>query len=203
MTPQRIADIDWRDRLRATVDMCAPTARRFATPTDVPGVWSVPVTGADNSVIDAIDVNLVERLVWVAKPSRKHLVYAQARLPGTKNVAIMVLMHRLVADAKRTEHVDHINGNPLDNRRCNLRLCTDQQNKANRGPSRKRAGMYKGVYPVAGTRWEAKIKANGKCISLGTFYEPTIAALAYDEAASRLHGKFAKLNFPRQPAESI
>lgn len=102
---------------------------------------------------------------------------------------------RAIMNAPDGMVVDHINGNPLDNRRANLRICTVKENNWNR---RRRIGGssgFKGVVRV-GTRWRAIIWPNGKQIYLGSFAEPEEAARAYDRAAREEYGEFACLNFP-------
>lgn len=95
--------------------------------------------------------------------------------------------------------VDHKNGNPLDNRRENLRVATFQQNLWNRrtGKTFRRAAKYKGVYPDHG-RWRARITCNGKHYGLGQYGTQLEAAFAYDAAAVRLFGEFAAPNFPER-----
>lgn len=83
---------------------------------------------------------------------------------------------------------DHINGNKLDNRRMNLRICTQAQNCMNNGG---RSDQLKGVYRV-GKRWKAQIRSE----SLGYFDSKIDAALEYDKAAKAQYGEFARLNFP-------
>lgn len=103
-------------------------------------------------------------------------------------------MHRLITGAPDGLTVDHINGNGLDNRQCNLRICTLAQNLANREKSNGRH-PYKGIWqnPVT-NRWGASIQCDGLKHHLGYFDSPEDAARAYNEAATRLHGPFAKLN---------
>jgi hypothetical protein len=88
--------------------------------------------------------------------------------------------------------IDHANRNPSDNRLCNLRLATDSQNNANRVYSRKKSGLPKGVR-VQRKRFGAAITVNGKSSFLGTF--PTIeeASRAYEVAAKKAFGEFARV----------
>lgn len=95
--------------------------------------------------------------------------------------------------------VDHINGNPLDNRKENLRISDLQTNSWNtrkhRNGKRIFTSRFKGVFLVQKTkRWAAKIVKDRKRISLGTFATEVEAARAYNEAAVRLFGEFAWLN---------
>lgn len=103
---------------------------------------------------------------------------------------------RLLTNAKKGEYVDHINGNPLDNRLCNLRICTNQQNAMNQKPHKDRLLKFKGVVLCKKNtnKFNAGISPNGKRIHLGYFSTPEAAAKAYDEAAIKYFGDFALTN---------
>ena len=101
-------------------------------------------------------------------------------------------LHRLVVGAPAGMEVDHINGDKLDNRRANLRVCSRAENMRNRRSPKQDAGQ-KGVHR-AGAAWEARIGVASEHIHLGCFSTPEAAAFAYDEAARRLHGEFASVN---------
>lgn len=108
------------------------------------------------------------------------------------------ILHRAILDAPAGLQVDHINGDSLDNRRANLRLCTHAQNMQNRWYRTSCVG-YRGVQPKK-RRFRAQIFTGGRHLRLGTFADPIEAARAYDAAARRLHGEFARLNFPDEAA---
>ena len=88
--------------------------------------------------------------------------------------------------------VDHINGNGLDNRRCNLRLVTHSQNQMNRrGAQANGTSGVRGVsFNKAAGKWVAYIQAEGKHIYLGKFADKGSAVAARVEAAAKLHGDF-------------
>jgi len=110
---------------------------------------------------------------------------AEARVAGK-----LVRMHRIIAGANhKDEIVDHINGNTLDNRRSNLRICSNAENGRNRGKNSNNSSGFKGVF-LKRDKWAAQIKHNGKSIHLGTFKTPEEAHLAYQRAANKLHGRF-------------
>ena len=92
--------------------------------------------------------------------------------------------------------IDHINGDKTDYRRANLRIATHSQNNQNKGLRRDSTTGYKGVcFDKRSKRFIAYINANKKRTYLGYFDDKEKAAKAYDEAALRLHGEFARLNF--------
>lgn len=102
-----------------------------------------------------------------------------------------VTMHRFILNFPVGKLIDHIDGNPLNNQRENLRLCSIVENHYNRRPCAKSG--FKGVRP-SGTLWEARITLAGKAIILGSFKEKTEAAMAYNAAAKKYFGEFAWLN---------
>jgi hypothetical protein len=110
-------------------------------------------------------------------------------------------LHRLMLGVPPDYVVDHANGNPLDNRRVNLRVCTAAQNNRNRRPQRGTYSGYRGVHLHRDGRWRADIWADGVKHYLGLHDTAEAAAAAYDEAAVRLHGEFARPNKP--PTSSV
>lgn len=108
----------------------------------------------------------------------------------------IIKMHRWILSAPKGFDVDHINGNRLDNRKCNLRVCNRSQNNANRHmlPHNK-SSQYKGVcWRNHANAWKAYIKINRLQIHLGYFKSETDAAKMYNFAAKHLFGEFAHLN---------
>jgi HNH endonuclease/AP2 domain len=106
--------------------------------------------------------------------------------------------HRLAWLYIHGEHprgiIDHANGNPTDDRIANLRHCSRTENARN--ARRRKTTRFKGVYRLRGRipKWYAQICVNGKGIRLGTFDTAEQAAAAYDAAARRYHGAFARTN---------
>lgn len=108
---------------------------------------------------------------------------------------------RAVLAAPKGLFVDHINMDPLDNRRKNLRFATKAQNMHNRRRPRHNSTGFKGVYFNKATgKWDAYISANKRRTYLGAFLSAEAAARAYDLKAAAIHGEFARPNFPREAA---
>lgn len=105
----------------------------------------------------------------------------------------MVYMHREIMNTPDGFQTDHINGNKLDNRKSNLRLVTFQQNGWNAKRASHNTSGYKGV-SKRGNRWSASIHLNNKKIHLGYFGKKEDAANAYNKAAKKFFGEYAKLN---------
>jgi hypothetical protein len=118
--------------------------------------------------------------------------------PSLRRKRHTISIHRLVMDAPKGMYVDHINGNALDNRKSNLRLCTNAQNCRNTGPYLNNKSGYRGVcWHKRDKQWRAQIKHNGKVIWIGGYQDKEEAARAYDNKALELQGEFANLNFPK------
>lgn len=137
------------------------------------------------ALIDLGDIEKVGKYRWYA--TEKGYVKSQNNLR----------LHRLVMNATEDYLVDHINRNPLDNRKSNLRMCTQAENSRNVGVSQANSTGFKGVYfEKLNNKYRARIKYNGKRISLGCYMNPVDAAIAYDKKAIELFGDFAYTNFP-------
>lgn len=96
--------------------------------------------------------------------------------------------------------VDHINRNPLDNRRSNLRLATPQQNLYNRRFKTAAHGFI-GVWSQTPGLYYGKVMVAGKVTMTRAYPCPVLAAAARDVLAQKLHGDFAVLNFQFVPVQ--
>lgn len=110
-----------------------------------------------------------------------------------------IRMHQEVLQVEDGYFIDHINGNGLDNRKSNLRPATHMQNMRNRKPNEVSSSIYRGVYfhRQAG-KWRARLRTKGLHLSLGLYQNQVDAARAYDAAARRVFGEFARLNLPEE-----
>lgn len=157
---------------------------------------TLPATKGYEIVVSAVDFERLAHFKWYAftRPNRPPL---PARREGTASRRVIFLVNEIMPP-KQGMVVDHINGNPWDNRRENLRYCTNAQNSRNR---RKVGGAsrFKGVRKHRNS-FQAQITFQRRHIHLGS--NETDAALAYDEAARNLFGQFAALNFPNLGEQS-
>ena len=153
------------------------------------GTYSIPLGGGLFSLIDAGDLEKISHCCWHASRCVGSLTYyAKGRAIGG---SVAFGMHRVILSFP-VMMIDHINGNGLDNRRCNLRLVTARQNNLNRR-NRDRTSAFRGV-SQEGSRWVSQIKFNYQLIRLGIYDSESCAAAAYDFAAKMLNGDFAVLN---------
>ena len=178
-------------------DVCARFRQAVNVPVLPDGTRAIPLTQGKFALVDEADYADLIRHSWSANRNRSgynghhDTFYAVRSKPGQT-----IRMHRQVMDAGPDQVVDHINHNGLDNRRCNLRLCSIAENARNTQGWRKRSSSrYKGVsYRRRSNKWRAAITYKRKQLSLGQFDSETDAARAYNEKARELFGEFAYLN---------
>jgi hypothetical protein len=158
-------------------------------------VKEIPLTGGKIAIVDDEDHAYVSRWSWFAVRG-KHTFYAVRTVNVSKTRKYRVAMHRQLEGAPENVMVDHINGDGLDNRRANLRLCMAMENARN-SAARGGSSRFKGVgfHRVTG-KWAAYIRVDGRQMHLGLYRTEDAAARAYDEAARTHYGAFARLNFP-------
>jgi len=115
---------------------------------------------------------------------RKYALYARNN---------SVMLHQIIMGIGK--QIDHINGNGLDNRKCNLRFCNHAQNNWNSKKNITNTSGFKGVcWSKEKKKWIASIRVNGYQYYLGYFDNLIKAAKTYNRAAKKYHGEFAKLN---------
>ncbi len=154
---------------------------------DVPGVMCVPLTGSERvALIDTADLPAVDVASWTLDGNG----YAFAKVAGR-----VWLMHTYLLEVPRGVEVDHINQDPLDNRRSNLRAVTRTQNAANRRSAKNSSSRFKGVSWIA-NGWQVSIQVGGEAVYLGRFNDEVQAARTYDAAAQLAWREHARLNLP-------
>lgn len=139
-------------------------------------------------VDDADDALLVGLNCWTL-PGTGNTRYVQVWIPQQK---ILTSLHRLIAGINGLD-VDHRDGDGLNNRRLNLRPANESQNGANRGISKNNSSGFKGV-SIRKSSFLVHIQVLGKKMHVGCYRTPREAALAYDIAATKHFGEFARTN---------
>jgi hypothetical protein len=149
-------------------------------------------------LVDDCDADLAMH-TWTAQKSRK--THYALRVIGPKKKRTSQYMHRVIMGRVldraliRSELVDHINHNGMDNRRENLRLASQAQNTANTPPYKHNTSGMKGVcWNKACKKWGAYICADNRVAHLGLFNSIEEAAEAYNRKAVEVWGEFAFLN---------
>lgn len=105
-----------------------------------------------------------------------------------------ILLHRLLMEPPSNMVVDHIDGDPSNCKRNNMRICTPAENSRNSSLNKNNLSGFKGVYyDKRRKRWYARIYKE-KSYGLGGYDTAEEAARAYDDAAQKLHREFAKTN---------
>ncbi len=154
----------------------------------------IPLTQGKFAIVDDEDYEELNKHKWHAH-KEGGTFYARCCV-WRDHRAMHLRMHRKILGALASQQCDHINGNGLDNRRSNLRICTHAENGWNR-KLQEGTSIFKGVdWVKAKCGWQARIMCNNVRHYLGVFGHEGDAARAYDTAARELFGEFARLNFP-------
>ncbi|GGI75019.1 HNH endonuclease [Deinococcus wulumuqiensis] len=141
------------------------------------------------ALCDDADVAFLSQYRWHLSKNG----YPRTRIPEAGTAGRVRDMHQLLTDERGQRYRDHVSGDKLDNRRSNLRACTQQENSFNRARHKNNRSGYKGVTRWKG-QWRATITKDGAQLYLGLFPHPVLAAIAYNAAALALFGPFARVN---------
>ena len=152
------------------------------------------------SLLDVKDYYHLRIFKWVVYGNGTNLYAIRLRFTEP-NKTSTVYMHREIMNPPAGLVVDHKNCDGLDNRRSNLRFATQAQNTLNRRKKKNAVSQFRGVWFYKG-KWGSQISSQGKRIFLGRFDNEIDAAKAYDEAARKYHGEFARLNFPESATKT-
>lgn len=159
----------------------------------------IPLTLGLWAKVDDDDFAFLSQYKWQARRSKNgrtvYASHAYVKNGKVKNTQ----MSRMIMNPPKDKLVDHINHDGIDNRRSNLRICTDTENNRNMSKSqRKLTSKYKGVLlhkdksHHRNKQWRAQIReGKGKIRYLGYFWTEKEAAIAYNRAAQQLFGEFA------------
>ena len=155
---------------------------------------TIQVAGRD-VLVDEQDAHLLIDHQWSIRVSGA-TEYVQKSLFQGGAYAGYRSLHRLITRCPEGKVVDHINGNGLDNRRQNLRVCSNAENLRNRKMNENNTSGFKGVFfdpfNPGSKPWRSRITVSGKRINLGRFSSPEEANAAYCKASREKHGEFAR-----------
>ncbi len=149
---------------------------------------TIALTQGLETLVDDEDYERLSAFAWYAWRHKKHRTWYAVRNshgPTTES------LHRAALQAPRAMHVDHIDGNGLNNQRSNLRLCTRSQNAHNAALRPDNTSGHKGVYFIKRRqKWAARVMFQGKDHWLGAYNSREEAAEVVREERVRLHGAF-------------
>jgi hypothetical protein len=151
------------------------------------------------AIVDDEDFEKVNKFKWTLQKGRKTDYAARNDMSSGKRK--YQYLHRFIMGVSDSGvMVDHINHNGLDNRKENLRICSNGQNQRNKGKAKHSKQPYKGVRirRTLQNKYEARIRDNGVEYYLGRYETAREAAFAYDIAALKRFGEFAMTNFSQE-----
>jgi hypothetical protein len=141
----------------------------------------IELTQGKIALIDDEDYELVSAFTWCAH-KMSNCFYATSRTSRKEGKRKLLYMHRLIMNAPKGIEVDHINGNGLDNRRSNLRLCSHKENSQNK---HRRIPGNKGIsWHSRDKKWTAQYWKDGIQHHVGYFLTEEQAIKAYNEAVN-------------------
>jgi hypothetical protein len=148
-------------------------------------------------IIDDEDFDKIKDYKWyvhLAIHDTKYYIRSVSKTLNGKRKTI--LLHRTIMNCPENKVIDHINGDTLDNRKCNLRICNQGDNVKNASKRKDgKTSKFKGVsWSKSNKKFKACISIDKQVIHLGFFYDAVEAAKAYNKAAKIYHGEFAFLN---------
>jgi hypothetical protein len=172
----------WKAETRARVTPPEPSS---------PDIAYIPLTKRKFAIVDKADYERLCKYKWFVTDGRDGRFYA-ARKEGYR----IIPMHRDIMQPPPGMVVHHINNNGLDNRRCNLHICTPEENQRYRQLGVTASGFI-GVYPC-GKKWRALVQSKGEVLYQKIFDDKIEAAMARDDAAVAHFGESARVNFPNR-----
>ncbi len=149
----------------------------------------IELTKSQYAVVDDEDYKVLSEFNWYAQVDRKSGKYTACRGTNKNRQHKKIIMHRVIMDCPNGLQVDHINQDTLDNRRCNLRICTQTENNRNR--KRFNPDKPKGCYQNQYGTWTVRISVDNKDIVIGNFKTKDDAEMAYKDASIKYHGEFS------------
>lgn len=153
----------------------------------------IPLTQGKYAIVDDKDFKFLSQWNWhLRKTLNKERFYAVRMSPRVKGKQTVIKMHSLIIGTPKGMDTDHINGDGLDNRKSNLRICTRSENCLNRRRHSNNKSGYKGVFwHKQSKKWEVSIQINKKQITIGRFENIKEAIKVCKNARIKYHKEFA------------
>lgn len=161
----------------------------------------IPLSQGKFAEVNTGDFEKLNKFRWTLKTSKRTSVLYAKRFAIVNGKQTTIQMHTQIMNPPKGMQVDHIDRDGLNNRRSNLRITTRAQNQQNQRKHSKGSSKYRGVTFTA-YGWVARISVNNKQVSLGIWSNEIKAALAYDMACRKYHGKHGRPNFKPVEKES-
>ncbi len=157
---------------------------------------TIPLTQGKVAIVSNEDYEYLSQWKWSFHGKYAH---RSEWIKGGKGKQIHHYMHRQLMNVPKGLDTDHINGDKLDNRRENLRVCSRSQNNANMTKPSHNTSGFRGVsWDKRAKKWQARINKNGKLQYCARFEDKLSAAKAYNDKFFELYGNYAKLNIIKE-----
>lgn len=148
--------------------------------------------GLSSIVDDCVPIEITSKKWYADKGNKEKTKFYAASYIRSEGKKVKVYLRRIICKAEKGQYVDHINGNTLDNRKENLRICSYSENQMNRKIVSNNSSGHRGIsYEKRTGLWTARVKFKGKSKWLGRFQSKDDAISVYRESARKLFGEFA------------
>ncbi len=157
------------------------------------------ILASNELIFILVDDEDYERVKWykwhVARYKNGNIAHIKTNIKISKGKYKSIYLHRFILNYEGSSMIDHKDGNPVNNQKENLRFVDHQQNKQNSRKHYNSKSKYKGPnWREDLQKWQSHIRVDGYLLSLGTFENEIDAALAYNKAAIKHFGVYARLN---------
>ncbi len=157
----------------------------------------ISLSQGKNAIVDDEDFDYLNQWKWYAREDYQAF-YASRNLRMGNGKRKTISIHNILMGKKRGKVIDHINNNGLDNRKENLRFCTNRENTWNQRKKYGQSSRFKGVsWSSLKKLWIVQITLNGKVIKLAECKNERKAGKIYDTYATKMFGKFALINYAK------
>lgn len=150
----------------------------------------IPLSQGKFAIVDEDNFDALSEHNWMYSHG-----YAKRNFVKENGKKTTIYLHRVILGAEKGQIVDHKNGNPLDNRKTNIRICSQSENLFNKRIQSNNKSGYKGVaWNKEKKKWQAQARFCGKRYSIGYFQTKEEAAKAYNNTIIKISSEFSKPN---------
>lgn len=153
---------------------------------------TIQLTQGKYAIVDDEDFEMLNKWKWHYNKNRGQGRAQRSTSRKSLEGKTSVFMHRVIMNCPKDLQIDHINGNGLDNRKSNLRICTNIENSRNKNITKNNTSGIRGVsWNKSYQKWHTYIRVNYRHVFLGYYFDKEQALKVRKEAEEKYFGEFA------------